>query len=44
METHSLFLRVIKPEIELPADIDPYSEEVYRKGSQIYYGSKTMVF
>ena len=28
------FLRVIKPEIELPADIDPYSEEVYRKGSQ----------
>ena len=26
------FLRVIKPEIDLPEDTDPYSEEVYEKG------------
>ncbi|MEC8791479.1 MAG: DUF1015 family protein [Verrucomicrobiota bacterium] len=26
------FLRVIKPEIDLPSDSDPYGEEVYRQG------------
>ena len=28
------FLRVVKPEIELPAETDPYSEEVYAKGRE----------
>ena len=30
------FLRVIKPEIELPISIDPYSDEVYEKGAEVY--------
>ena len=30
------FLRVIKPEIELPISIDPYSDEVYKKGAEVY--------
>ena len=28
------FLRVIKPEIDCGADLNPYSEEVYQKGKQ----------
>lgn len=28
------FLRVNKPEIDLPAETDPYSEEVYLKGKE----------
>lgn len=28
------FLRVIKPEIELPEDTNPYSDEVYEKGKE----------
>ena len=35
------FLHVVKPEIDLPEDIDPYSNEVYKKGREnfIYYVS-----
>lgn len=28
------FLHVVKPEIDLPADVDPYGEEVYAKGRE----------
>lgn len=28
------FLRVIKPEIDLPVEVDPYSEDVYQKGRE----------
>ena len=28
------FLHVVKPEIDLPDDIDPYSDQVYRKGKE----------
>ena len=28
------FYHVCKPEIDLPADSDPYSDEVYQKGYQ----------
>lgn len=34
------FLRVIKPEIELPISIDPYSDEVYEKGAVVYNNFK----
>ena len=30
------FLRVIKPEIELSEETDPYSEEVYEKGRKTF--------
>ena len=32
------FLRVIKPEIDLPDGIDPYSDEVYDKGRENFSG------
>ena len=32
-EGHEMsFLHVVKPEIDLPEDVDPYSHEVYLKG------------
>ena len=34
------FLHVIKPEIGLPSETNPYSEEVYKKGAEVYNNFK----
>jgi len=31
------FLHVVKPEVDLPEDINLYSDEVYKKGRKILY-------
>ena len=35
------FLHVIKPEIGLPDDVDPYSSEVYEKGASVFEQMKS---
>ena len=31
------FLHVVKPEIDLPKDVDPYSDVVYEKGKENFH-------